>query len=238
MEKKSEFKSNVLTIIGIVVYIWLALNMGWLNALLVILIGLGIIGLIFRKKKAKEDSLPRKQDDLALRSQSPEHCFEEAFELASQEIGWSDNDQMKVREALREVMSEGSWKIGKTLAAVWPESFSWPQAQDFLSQSKKTIKAEDYGKLLGSTVSSVAYWLHRDAQIRDLYKSAVNKQNRPFVVITAISEDDINCQRCGRIFTADEFLETPTEPCLEFGCACSLDTYSLREIEKLKAENV
>lgn len=53
MGKKSEFKSNVLTIIGITVYIWLALNMGWLNALLVMLIGLGIIGLVFRKKKVK-----------------------------------------------------------------------------------------------------------------------------------------------------------------------------------------
>ncbi|NQY77408.1 MAG: hypothetical protein HRT78_09825 [Halomonas sp.] len=178
---------------------------------------------------------PTKQPAHHVFNRRPDDHHDQAFDLATHGIEWSDEAKEKIRPVLFSVLHEGASRAKKALEPLWPEDFNWPEAEAYLTGTKKVVTARDYAELLRLQVSGIAYQLHRIDQIRDLYADEFGRKQRPYLMYRGDGDDE-GTTLCGKPenvpMLAEEVMQDWLMPCVMMGCNCKLSTLSKRDMAR------
>lgn len=160
-------------------------------------------------------------------SPQPGDHFQQAFDIATRGIEWSEEARAQVRSALEGVMTQGAWQAKKALEPVWPDAFRWPEAEAHLASTQERVKPSDFAELLHLQVSRIEHALHRQMQMRELMAEARQRGERRYVMFRgdAVSEGRTLCGKPEKV--AMPIAEVPQDylaPCTVVGCDCKLFT--------------
>lgn len=161
--------------------------------------------------------------------------FDEAYELATRDIEWSEEARARIKPVLFSVRHDGTWHAKKALTPVWPEGARWPAADTHWGHQTPQAKASDYAELLRHRVVRVAHRLHRIDQLHSFYANPRCRASRPYLVLKG-DEGDPSGTLCGKPkgqpMHIDEVPEAWMMPCTRVGCDCKLFSLSEREVER------
>ncbi|MCG6659884.1 hypothetical protein HOP52_19255 [Halomonas campisalis] len=164
-------------------------------------------------------------------SDRPIDYYEQAFELAAVGIEWPPEARDAVRGALAKVIYDGEQQGNKALAAVWPDSFRWPDAELYLDDLGIGASSRQLMIMLRTQVSRAAHQLRRIEQMRLVAGHSMIRGNTHVLVAHTSSPDGIS--RCGLSHKETRSCEMAADmaPCLVFGCDCSWAALQPRHIK-------